>query len=232
MKRLFLVAAAIALTTGAFAQINSTAIQNYVEVTGTSEVTLTPDRFFVKITLDESDTKGRYDIEKQQKELISRLKKAGIDTSKQLKVDNMVSQYEKRKEAYSRASYILELDSEQAIAKVYEILDDLYISHAYLMRTECSTMDSARTKARTAAILNARTAAQELAGALGQNIGRCIYIHDHSNDYKPTNNNYEFRPMYLKSAANSQPQADSVEESIELKDIKYTYRVDAKFSLE
>ncbi len=233
MNRLLISLAATALSLGATAQ-NYTIphIENYVEVTGTSEITLKPDLFFLKITLDEGDSKVKIVFKSQEKQLISKLKEIGINTNEQLKIENLVSQYEKRNNTKTRANYILELTTEEQIAEVYEVLDDLDISQAYIMRTESTSINEARTIARKEAMLNARTAAEELAKTLGQEVGNCFYIHDHSNDYTPSNNNYEYRPLYARNTTMQQETDSNNSTILEVKEIKYTYRVDTKFYLE
>ncbi len=204
-------------------------VEHYIEVTGCSEVTLTPDIFYVVININESDSKGRISASEQQEKMIKELDKARINTSKQLKLNSMQLSFEKRKTAYSSVSYTLKLTSEESLLKAFEIFDELYISDVYLERTESSKMKSARKEARKEAVKNAEECAEELADALNQKLGGCFYIYDMSND-----DNY---PVYVRSSYaakgfNGAAEADAVEKApLEVKEIKVNYRVRTKFWL-
>ena len=100
MKKLLLVVAmafaALSLSVGgAQAQelANSTP---YVAVNGSSQVKVTPDEIYLRITLDEGDTKGKDVIEAQRKRLFSALRRCGVDIEKQLTLLDMSSEYFRR----------------------------------------------------------------------------------------------------------------------------------------
>ncbi len=230
MRRLTLVAAAIfCIATTAVAQSNYTPIQNFIEVTGTSEIVLTPDTFYVVITIDEGDSKGRITAPEQQKRMIDELQKIGVDIESQLKVNSLSSAYAQRKEAFSTISYTLKLTSEEMLASTFEIVDKLYISNVYLERTESSKYSEAKSEARRAAAQDAQNAAKELAKEMKVELGSCFYIGDMSNDYNPSN--YISRPTILRS--NAADAAASISSTpLELKEIKINYKVKTKFLIE
>ncbi len=208
-----------------------TTIQNFVEVTGSSEITLTPDIFNILITLDEEDSKGRITIAKQQEELIKELTAIGIDVEKQLKLSNINSQFAKRNKAFSAVSYNLKLTSNEALMASFEIFDRLYISKVYLESYESSKLQEAKEKARAAAIQDAKHAADQMAQSLGQKIGNCFYISDMSNDRSAIN--YVSRATLYSSASPMRNQESAMSDGIMLDamDIKIDYRVRAKFIL-
>ncbi len=209
---------------------NFTTIQNFIEVTGSSEITLTPDIFNILITLDEEDSKGRITIAKQQEQLIKELSAIGVDVEKQLKLSNINSQFAKRNEAFSAISYNLKLTSTEALMASFEIFDRLYISKVYLESYESSKLREAKVAARAAAIQDAKQAADQMARSLDQSIGNCFYISDMSNDMSASN--YTQRTLLYASAAptnNRQPMSDGT--LLDAKDIKVNYKVRAKFIL-
>ncbi|MFR9534870.1 MAG: SIMPL domain-containing protein [Rikenellaceae bacterium] len=209
---------------------NFTTIQNFIEVTGSSEITLTPDIFNILITLDEEDSKGRITISKQQDELIRELAAIGVDVEKQLKLSNINSQFAKRNQAFSAISYSLKLTSTEALIASFEIFDRLYISKVYLESYESSKLREAKIEARAAAIKDAQKAADQMAQSLNQKIGNCFQINDMSNDNSATN--YTTRTALFSSAApTSNRQAVSDATLLDAKDIKVNYRVRAKFIL-
>ncbi|MFI3285357.1 MAG: SIMPL domain-containing protein [Rikenellaceae bacterium] len=226
MKKLFLVVATLLCIITTSAQ-NYTSIQNFVEVIGCSEIVLTPDIFYVVITIDEGDSKGRMSASEQQTKMIKELRKIGVDIENQLKINSLASAFERRKESYSTITYNLKLTSEQMLASTFEILDSLYISNVYLERTESSKYEEAKGEARRAAIINAREVADDLISAVKQKLGACFYIYDMSNDNVATN--YTTRPIYYAVRSITADAAAANYTPLELKEIRINYKVKAKF---
>lgn len=214
--------------TSAMAQECCAAAPNVIEVVGNSEISLTPDIFYLSITIDEGDSKGRITATQQQERMTRELEKIGIDIAKQLKISSMSSTFERRTTAYSSISYSLMLTSQSHLAAAIEIFDELYISKVSLERCESSHLAEAKSQARQQAIRDAKTAATQLAEAIGQKSGPCINIVDLSNDSTPYASNRVMSVGYTRSAAaDSQPSAIP----LEVKEIKLTYRVRAQFRL-
>lgn len=76
MKRIILLAAAALIACGAVAQTNET-YPSYVQVTGSAEREIEPDEFYLAVTINERDSKGKISIEQQQREMVAALKKLG-----------------------------------------------------------------------------------------------------------------------------------------------------------
>ena len=74
MKRIILLAAAALIACGAVAQTNET-YPSYVQVTGSAEREIEPDEFYLAVTINERDSKGKISIEQQQREMVAALKK-------------------------------------------------------------------------------------------------------------------------------------------------------------
>ncbi len=207
-----------------------TTIQNFIEVTGSSEIILTPDIFNILITLDEEDSKGRISVAKQQEQLIKELAAIGVDVEKQLKLSGINSQFAKRNEAFSAVSYNLKLTSTETLMASFEIFDRLYISKVYLESYESSKLREAKVSARTAAIKDAQQAAAQMAQSLDQKIGNCFYINDISNDSSAVN--YISRTALYASATPTNNHQSTVDSALlDAKDIKVIYKVRAKFIL-
>ena len=85
MKRIILLAAAALIACGAVAQTNET-YPSYVQVTGRAEREIEPDEFYLAVTINERDSKGKISIEQQQRGMVAALKKLGVDVAAQLKV--------------------------------------------------------------------------------------------------------------------------------------------------
>lgn len=172
MKRLLFALVALTFAFPVFAQEE----ENYIQVNGTSEIEIVPNQIFLSITLDESDTKGRQAIEQQRKLMISTLKSLGIDTEKQLTMADMSSSYFKRGTSLSAAKYQLELSTSEQVVSVYDKLSEIGISDITIARVSHTDMEQYKSKCRQEAMKNAKAVATELATAIDQTIGRCIYI--------------------------------------------------------
>ena len=123
MKKLLVTILAVAFTLPVFAQES----ENYIQVTGVSEIEIVPNQIYLTIVLDESDSKGRQAIENQRREMVNALKKIGINTEKSLTMEDMSSSYFKRGNTLSKASYQLLLTSSEQVVKVYDALAVLNI---------------------------------------------------------------------------------------------------------
>ena len=215
MKKLLVTILAVAFTLPVFAQES----ENYIQVTGVSEIEIVPNQIYLTIVLDESDSKGRQAIENQRREMVNALKKIGINTEKNLTMEDMSSSYFKRGNALSKASYQLLLTSSEQVVKVYDALAVLNISDVNIARVSHTDIEQFKSKCRKEAMINAKTVASELAEAVGQTIGACIYIYD--ND----------RIVMRSMAKVANEEAVIEEEPIEFKKIKLNYSVNAKFRI-
>lgn len=225
MKKLLVTIMAVAFTLPVFAQES----ENYIQVTGVSEIEIVPNQIYLTIVLDESDSKGRQAIENQRREMVNALKKIGIDTEKNLTMEDMSSSYYKRGNALSKASYQLLLTSSEQVVKVYDALAVLNISDVNISRVSHTDIEQFKSKCRKEAMINAKTVASELAEAVGQTIGACIYIYDSNRGVTPTYYNDRIVMRSMAKVANEEAVIE--EEPIEFKKIKLNYSVNAKFRI-
>lgn len=225
MKKLLVTILAVAFTLPVFAQES----ENYIQVTGVSEIEIVPNQIYLTIVLDESDSKGRQAIENQRREMVNALKKIGIDTEKSLTMEDMSSSYFKRGNALSKASYQLLLTSSEQVVKVYDALAVLNISDVNITRVSHTDIEQFKSKCRKEAMINAKTVASELAEAVGQTIGACIYIYDSNRGVTPTYYNDRIVMRSMTKIANEESVIE--EEPIEFKKIKLNYSVNAKFRI-
>lgn len=223
MKKLLVTLLAVVFTLPLFAQQH----ENYIQVNGLSEIEVTPNQIYLSITLDESDTKGRQAIELQRRQMVSTLKALGIDTEKNLTMEDMSSSYYKRGGSLSRANYQLLLSSSEQVIKVYDALAELGISDVNIVRVSHTDIEQLKSKCRKEAMINAKTVATELAEAVGQTIGACVYIYDANRGVTPTY--YNDRVMMRAVAKTANEVATPEEEVVEFKKIKLNYSVSAKF---
>jgi uncharacterized protein YggE len=203
--------------------------ENYIQVNGLSEIEVVPNQIYLSIVLDESDTKGRQAIESQRREMVTLLKEIGIDTDKSLSIEDMSSNYFKRGNSLSKASYQLLLSSSEQVVKVYDSLATIGISDINIVRVSHSDIEQFKSQCRKEAMINAKKVATELAEAIGQSVGSCIYIYDANRDVTHT---YHNDRIVMRAMAKATNEITTIEEEpIEFKKIKLSYSVNAKFRI-
>lgn len=228
MKKLIAMAVVALMALPAAAQMQE-AYPSYIQVTGRAEKELTPDEFYLQIVINERDSKGKISVESQQRDMVAVLRKLGVDVEKQLKMANLSSEFFKKNTSVAMAKYQLQLGSSGEVAKVWQALDDLGISNISILKVTHSQLDKYKQEVRLEAMRNARESAQEMAGAIGQTIGKCFYIYDTNSNVMPL---YYDNAVVMRSAKAAADEAAVEEEPLDFKTIRLEYSVQAKFVLE
>ena len=226
MKKLIAMAVVALMALPAAAQMQE-AYPSYIQVTGRAEKELTPDEFYLQIVINERDSKGKISVESQQRDMVAVLRKLGVDVEKQLKMANLSSEFFKKNTSVAMAKYQLQLGE---VAKVWQALDDLGISNISILKVTHSQLDKYKQEVRLEAMRNARESAQEMAGAIGQTIGKCFYIYDSNSNVLPVMYDNAVLMRSAKAVADAESVAE--EDPLEFKTIKLEYGVQAKFVLE
>ena len=156
--------------------------QPYLETSARVDTLVTPDRIFLEIRLQESDTKGRTSIEELEKLMAKRLRSLGIDLEKQLTVSDLSSDFEKyflRKQDIlkEKAFELLVYDAPTAGQVLYE-LERIGVSNVRLNRTEYAQMDALREILKARAVRRAKRQGINMAEAAGQSLGKALFISD------------------------------------------------------
>ena len=217
MKKLILMAAVALMALPAAAQMQE-AFPSYIQVNGRAEKEITPDEFYLSIVINERDSKGKISVESQQRDMIAALKRLGVNVEKQLKDTSVAT-----------AKYQLQLGSSAEVAKVWQALDGLGISNVSILKVSHSKIDEYKEQVRVEAMQNAKQSAQTLAGAIGQNVGKCFYIYDSNNNVMPVL--YDNMAV-MRSAKAGYGEEAAADEPLDFKTIKLQYNVQAKFVLE
>ena len=229
MKKILFLLVAVVVTLSVSAQAyEQPKYQSFKQVSGSHETEVEPNKRCVAITSNKRDSKGKISVEEQERKMISALNRLGIDTKKQLTVNDMSSEMFKKSQAVTTKSYNLRLTSASEVAAVFSALQDDGITSMDISKATRSDMSELRKQARVAAIKNAQTKAVELAQAVGQQAGKAFYIQDMSSDF--------VEPIILRTrAVNSSMSFDSAtpQESapLEFRKVKINYNVNAKFEL-
>jgi uncharacterized protein len=184
MKTYILPALYMLIFTSAIAQTGEKNFidQPYIEVSGTAELKLIPDMIYLKIVLSETDTKGKISLESLEKRMKKNLAEIGIDITKDLTVDDLSSTYTryflKEKEASASREYVLLVHDATTAGKVVKTLGEENISNISVLKIDHSQITQKQFDLRLAAVKAAKDKAEAMAAALGQEIGKAIYIEE------------------------------------------------------
>lgn len=234
MKKMILVAAvATMFSMAANAQSDNT-FPSFIQVTGQAELEIEPNEIYVKITIDESTSKGKVSVADQEKKMIVELKKLRIDTDKDLKVGNMSGElqtYVLRKDRVQTSkTYILKVDSADMLNKAFKALADININNMSISKVTRSDLAQLRTRLRTEAMQDAKRNAETLADAIGQKAGKAFNITDY-NSFSGGEIMYDYSPSSRMMAQAAGVEKEE-EDSLVFRNLKLNYTVNARFVLE
>ena len=95
MKKNIITTLCIATTLMGFTQSKNFIDQPQLETTAKADSLVEPDRIYLSILIQEKEDRGRTSVEKQEREMASALEELGIDLKKQLKIEDLASNYKK-----------------------------------------------------------------------------------------------------------------------------------------
>lgn len=168
--------------------------QNYIEVVGKSEMEIAPDLIYIKVNINEKDTKNKVPVTELEKSMVIALEKLGIDVSKDLLIKDISSNFKyylltKNDILLTKEYQILVRDGKTA-SQIFIELEKIGISNVSIDRLDHSKIEQFRREVKINAITAAKTKAESLAQAINQAIGRAIYIQELdniSNDNRTSN---------------------------------------------
>lgn len=180
IKILFIMVVMI-FTTNIFGQ---TKIDNeekpYIEVTGFAEQEVIPDEIFINIILREKYiNKEKMTIENLEGKLKQYLKEIGVDNSN-LYLSDANADYVKVKwwstDVITKKDYTLKVSNATMVGQVFMQLEKLEITDAYILKVNHSKQDSLNKEVRISAIKSAKSQADYLLAAIGENTGNPLII--------------------------------------------------------
>jgi uncharacterized protein YggE len=205
-----------------------------IEVTGSSEIEITPDEIYVSFTLQEyyNKEKKKIDIDQIQKDFLDRCAKAGI-TKDRIEIQSMSGfdqsnwYWRKRKkeqpDLLASTNYIIKFTNAAEIDKLVNTLDDNATINMYVSRTTHSQLEDYRKQVKIRALQAAKAKAQYLCESIGEKVGKTLYIQEIEN---------EGPIMYQRMANFEMKGMDSANEGIDFKKIKIRMEVLARFEIQ
>jgi len=228
--RTFMIGLAILFSLSLYAQAEKNFIdQNYIEVTGHSDMEIAPDEIYMKILVNERDVKGKT-LAEIEKSMISKLQEIGIDVTKDLAVKDVSSNFKNywilKTDIVLSKEYQLRVHDAKTAGKVIVELQQLGISNVSIDHIDNSKIEDFRRQVKVKAIQSAQEKAQALSEAIHQTIGRAIYIQELN--YNPYN---YLQAQPLNMTVRRIADNTLVEPDIEFQKIKLDYSILVRFEL-
>jgi uncharacterized protein YggE len=173
---------ALCIVSFVFSQTKNFIDQPYLETSAKADTLVIPDRIYLKITISENDTKNKKSVEELENIMVQKLKNLGIDTNKQLLMNDLASNYKKyilkTSDVMKTKSYDLLVFDGLTAGKVIQELENEDISNIQLLKTQHSQEEKILADLKKRAIIKAKKNANNIANAIGQKVGNAIFISD------------------------------------------------------
>ena len=203
-----------------------------IDVSGKAEMFVEPDEIILSIVINEKDYSKKTTLEKLEKEMIKSLKNMGIDTKKNLTVVDLssdINHYKiKKDEIKLSKTYKLKTSSAKEATTALLALEEVGISEINIAQVKCTKIEDYKNETRAMAMKDAHKKAKTLTDAIGQPLGKAIYISE--SDYTNVRN---YPRLMMSKAAGPQEEAfmDGEMPDINFEKIKVESRVQVKFEL-
>jgi len=229
MKKLLILIALVAITSGVFAQ--AVDLRRKIEVSGTAEKEVTPDIINVSISLQEyMDGKKKIIIDQLENQLEGAVKDAGI-AKEDFTVNNVSAwnnTYNKKKTPDFLASkqYGLRVRDLNKYNQIINKIDPKGIQSTNVDSYDYSKIEDVKRELKVKALLSAKEKAAYLLSAIGDKVGDAISITeiDNGNYVAP-------RPVMYKMAMSAAAAPSPAESDIDFKNIKLSFQINAVFEI-
>lgn len=155
--------------------------QPYIEVTGKAEQEVIPDKITLNVQLSETDNRTRTPLEEREKQLMTKLAESGVDVAKNVKVKDQMSSFQSRvfsKDIVQKKEYLVIVTDAATVQRVFTNLETIGVSNVSVYKLENSKIEQYRKDVKVKAIKAAQEKARSLAEAVGQTIGKAMYVQE------------------------------------------------------
>lgn len=192
MKNINFVLIVVALTTtiNAFGQTKVDCEEKpYIEVTGSADHEVIPDEIYINIVFREKYVnKEKVTIESQEEKLKTFLKVIGVDI-KNLYLSDVNADYVKvkwrTKDVLTKKDYTLKVATAATVGQVFQQLDQLEITDAFIAKVNHSKLDSLKKEVKVLAIKAAKIKADYLLMAIGEQVGKPLIVQERETEITP-----------------------------------------------
>ena len=205
----------------------------YIEVRASATRKVTPDELYLKITIKESDYKGKKSLQDVQQTMVNILQKCGVNIDEALTVMSMGSSvkfktFSSKIKTRTEAVYILKLTNADTMQKIINLLEEKEISNIVLAETKYSKIKELESELGIEAVKQAKQRATELVSAIGQEIGKAIYINSWSMNEIISPRNYK---MMASRSAVQEDAAMGATTPLSITENEYSVDVNVRFEL-
>ncbi|NNF19965.1 MAG: SIMPL domain-containing protein [Flavobacteriaceae bacterium] len=183
--------------------------QPYLETNSRVDTLVVPDRIYLGIVLQESDSKGRTSVEKLENKMATELQKIGINLQEQLMLADLSSNFKdyflRSTDVQKSKAFTLVVYDAQMAGKAIKALEGAGISNISFRGAEVSNLDELKVSMRSKAVLKAKEQAQAMVEPLGQSVGKALYISDLSTEYTPYQDRGPRVMMEMAKSDNAEP---------------------------
>ncbi|TDW48539.1 hypothetical protein EV144_10347 [Flavobacterium sp. 270] len=163
-----------------FSQNKNLLDKPFIEVSGQADTLVMPNKIWINIFLSERDFKGRKSIEDTEMEMINKLKEIGIDTEKNITINDMTSNFKnyflKQTDIFKTKSYSVIVVDAKTTSRVFIALETIGISNVHIEKIENSEEKKIQLLINGKAAENAKQIAESYSKPLNQKIGNAIQI--------------------------------------------------------
>ena len=206
----------------------------YIEVRASATRKVAPDEIYLKITIKESDYKGKKSLQDVQKTMVRVLEKEGIDVEENLTVLSMGSSvklkaFSSKVKSLTEAVYILQLSDVATMQNVISALEAQEISNIVLAETKYSRRDALENELGVEAIKKAKQRATELVAAVGLEIGKAIYVNSWGMNEVVSPRNY--KAMAARGVVVEEAAVDAAAPVLSITESEYSVDVNVRFEI-
>jgi uncharacterized protein len=205
--------------------------QNYIEVTGKAEMEIVPDKIYLDIVISEKDSKNKIPLAEMEKAMTIKLKELNIDIAKWLTVNDLSSTIKQniisKSDILLAKKYQLMVSDGATAGKVIIELEKIDISNITLNKVDHSKIEQYRKDVKINATKAAKEKAELLSGAVGQSIGKALYIQELENNFSPM----LMSNRYIRQEKVMMDSSIPEEPVIDFEKIKLEYSVLIRFEL-
>lgn len=233
MNRSLLTIILSTITSLTFAQKNFIE-QPFVETSAKADTLVVPDKIYISINLNETDSKNKKSVEEQETQLEVTLKKLNIDTEKDLSLLDFSSSFKnfflKGQNVIKSKMYSLLVGNAVTAGKVLVELESIGISNVTIERSEYSKAEDLLLDLKSKAVEKSKLTAERLAKPLNQKIGKALYI----SDINTISNALQGQTPGVRISGMSSIYGSRAADPIytEFKKVKFEVQVNVKYILE
>lgn len=218
-------------------QLSEQQALRYIEVSGTSEIELAPNEFYISILareyLDSNKKKVTIDeLERQVKDAVVRAN-VPIENMSISDIESALSRYKRKKDKdlFLSKTYLLKITSAAQIEPLLNNLSAVELQDVDLAKTSHTEIQKYRLEVKVAAVEAARQKAESMLAPLAAKLGKVIYVQELADDlippvYNRAENNKMSNSLFLFENEPSSPG-----NAIGFKNIKLKYSVTVRFEI-